>query len=187
MTAIPNTNTEDAVERASAILPHALSNETALQYERRALRQLALHFALLPPTVDAQEWATSREAAARIVDPDAWHETLPTDGCGPYWIGRRNKARTKAHAILALSPSPDRSVLVEALRYRHKARGTEYDLVGTAELQDATGNGVPEGALLAIYRGDDGKLWARRHSEFGDGRFERISALAALEGSPSHD
>lgn len=46
----------------------------------------------------------AREAVARIVDPDAWHESLPTDGCGVYWIGRRNDARTKADAILALSP-----------------------------------------------------------------------------------
>lgn len=70
----------------------------------------------------------------------------------------------------------------ELQRYRHNARDTEYDLIGTAELQDAKGEGVEEGALLAIYRGDDGKLWARRHSEFGDGRFTRIDrALASAK------
>jgi hypothetical protein len=69
----------------------------------------------------------------------------------------------------------------EVERYRHKARGTEYDLIGTAELQDARGDGVEEGALLAIYRGGDGKLWARRHSEFGDGRFERLATLTPPE------
>lgn len=62
-------------------------------------------------------------------------------------------------------------------RYRHKARGTEYTLIGTAELQDATGAGVEESALLAVYRGDDGKLWARRRREFGDGRFEWLPDL----------
>lgn len=74
----------------------------------------------------------------------------------------------------AASPADDGDRAGEG-RYRHNARGTEYDLIGTAELQDATGNGVEEGALLAIYRGDDGKLWARRHREFGDGRFTRLS------------
>jgi len=48
-----------------------------------------------------------RETMARIIDPDAWHETLPADGCGEYWIGRRNKAKTKADAIIAaLAPEP---------------------------------------------------------------------------------
>lgn len=37
---------------------------------------------------------------AKIIDPDAWHDTLPTDGCGVYWIGRRNDARAKANAII---------------------------------------------------------------------------------------
>lgn len=43
-----------------------------------------------------------REAIARIIDSDAWHETLPTDGCGAYWIARRNNAKAKADSILAL-------------------------------------------------------------------------------------
>ena len=46
-----------------------------------------------------QEWI---ERAARIIDPDAWHETLPTDGCGVYWIDRRNKARRKAQELQPL-------------------------------------------------------------------------------------
>lgn len=57
-------------------------------------------------------------------------------------------------------------------RYRHKARGTQYVIVGSAELQAA--EPVEEGAILTVYRGDDGKLWARRAREFGDGRFERL-------------
>lgn len=61
-------------------------------------------------------------------------------------------------------------------RYRHVARGTEYELLGTAELQDSAGSGVEEGALLAIYRGTDGRIWARRHSEFGDGRFQKLGS-----------
>lgn len=60
-------------------------------------------------------------------------------------------------------------------RYRHRKRGTEYEVIATAQLQDARGDRVPEGDLLVIYRGDDGRCWARRWSEFGDGRFERLN------------
>lgn len=56
-------------------------------------------------------------------------------------------------------------------RYRHKKRGTLYDIVGTAELQAEQPQA--EHAKLVIYRGDDGKLWARNSAEFHDGRFER--------------
>lgn len=49
------------------------------------------------------------EKLARIIDPDAWHETLPTDGCGVYWIGRRNKAKATARAVLEAlrEPTPE--------------------------------------------------------------------------------
>lgn len=57
--------------------------------------------------------------------------------------------------------------------WRHIKRGTVYTEIGRAELQDATGS-VTEGCSLVIYRGDDGKLWARQEDEFEDGRFEAI-------------
>jgi hypothetical protein len=44
---------------------------------------------------------TERETIARIIDPDAWHDTLPTDGYGLYWMDRRKKVLAKADAILA--------------------------------------------------------------------------------------
>lgn len=37
--------------------------------------------------------------AAKIIDPDAFHSSLPTDGCGAYWHGRRADAREKAQRI----------------------------------------------------------------------------------------
>lgn len=62
-----------------------------------------------------------------------------------------------------------------AERYRHKKRGTVYEVVGTAELQVAEFINMPdEGDHLAIYRGEDGKLWARPYNEFHDGRFEPL-------------
>jgi hypothetical protein len=53
---------------------------------------------------------------AKVIDPDAWHETLPTDACGAYWTSRRIAARVKAEAILALFATPQQGQEVEALR-----------------------------------------------------------------------
>lgn len=58
-------------------------------------------------------------------------------------------------------------------RYRHKKRGTSYTVVvAHAELQ--TSAPLREGAEIVVYRGDDGKFWARPSSEFHDGRFEKL-------------
>jgi hypothetical protein len=58
-------------------------------------------------------------------------------------------------------------------RWRHKKRGSTYTEVDRALLQAATGP-VGEGAVLVIYRDDQGRLWARQESEFEDGRFEEV-------------
>jgi hypothetical protein len=78
-------------------------------------------------------------------------------------------------------------------RVRHLKSGGEYEVLGEAELQLAKpqaernywsdGSGkfteaysrVHEGERLTVYRGADGKLWARFTDEFYDGRFETIS------------
>lgn len=60
-------------------------------------------------------------------------------------------------------------------RWRHVRRGTCYEEIGTAEVQIADGQMIGEGAVLIIYRGDDGKLWARPINEFLDGRFEPVA------------
>lgn len=67
--------------------------------------------------------------------------------------------------------------LLPVAQWKHKARGSEYLEYGYAELQDAKGDGVEEGALLVIYRSDCGKFWARRVREFQDGRFEKLATL----------
>ena len=59
-------------------------------------------------------------------------------------------------------------------RWRHKKRGTVYEKIGLAELQAASWN-VHEGDGLVVYRGEDGKLWARHADEFHDGRFEQVA------------
>ncbi|MEG3086201.1 hypothetical protein [Sphingomonas sp. PB4P5] len=76
------------------------------------------------------------------------------------------------HMPLAATPA---SVTPDAGEtYRHKKRGTLYEMIGTAELQASQPR--CEHAELAIYRGEDGKLWARNTGEFHDGRFERLTA-----------
>lgn len=60
--------------------------------------------------------------------------------------------------------------------FRHRKRGTSYAVQGYASLQAETP--CEEGAVLVVYKGEDGKLWARPHDEFHDGRFEEIAALA---------
>ena len=57
-------------------------------------------------------------------------------------------------------------------RWRHVERGTVYEEIGRAELQAAMD--LIEGDTLVIYRGEDGKLWARQEDEFEDGRFEAL-------------
>lgn len=57
-------------------------------------------------------------------------------------------------------------------KWRHKKRGTIYEITGTAILQAA---GCPyDDATVVIYRGEDEKVWARPALEFYDGRFERV-------------
>ncbi len=60
--------------------------------------------------------------------------------------------------------------------YRHVKRGTVYEVIGRASLQNANCAQLSEAACMVIYRGDDGNLWAREESEFMDGRFEPAAA-----------
>lgn len=57
-------------------------------------------------------------------------------------------------------------------RVRHKKRGTEYTVIGTAELQ--TSVDLVDGSEMIVYQGADGCLWVRQIDEFEDGRFEDV-------------
>ena len=60
-------------------------------------------------------------------------------------------------------------------RYRHKKRGTTYEVLGKAEVQAPEDAPLIEGEIVVVYRcGQTGELWVRRPSEFHDGRFEQI-------------
>ena len=56
--------------------------------------------------------------------------------------------------------------------YRHRRRGSSYEVVGPATLQ--TDRPLGDNEKLIVYRGKDGQLWVRAVNEFKDGRFERI-------------
>lgn len=79
--------------------------------------------------------AGDEDAAARIIDPDAWHETLPTDGCGAYWMGRRNNARQKAEAVRALIATPATPTVEAARVPQIVARQSEYSSTWFADVR----------------------------------------------------
>jgi hypothetical protein len=65
--------------------------------------------------------------------------------------------------------------------YKHIKRGTVYTVIGTGEVQDASGLGIQEGDKASIYFGSDGKMWIRKTSEFLDGRFESLGQITQKE------
>lgn len=73
------------------------------------------------------------------------------------------------------------------ITYRHKKRGTEYELIGFGRMQaenwvthPGRGVGLPADGVdmreVAIYRSitDPTEIWVRPREEFEDGRFEEI-------------
>ncbi len=56
-------------------------------------------------------------------------------------------------------------------KWTHYRNGGAYTIIGSANLQ--TDVPLEDMATLTIYRGEDGKLWARDPLEF-DGRFDKV-------------
>lgn len=78
------------------------------------------------------------------------------------------------HAALYVRPDiaailRGEAVAVPATAWQHVKRGTTYDVIGNAEVQATSP--VREGDVVVVYRGKDGKFWARPEPEFVDGRF----------------
>ena len=81
---------------------------------------------------------------------------------------------------MTTSPTTD---IQPGQHWQHVKRGTAYEVLGVAELQNGNVKGLREGARLAVYRGDDGKLWAREEGEFTDGRFRLTFTTPTLGDS----
>jgi hypothetical protein len=72
--------------------------------------------------------------------------------------------------------APMREDVTPGDRFRHVKRGTEYEVVGVAQLQ--TTDPLFDDSVMVVYRGDDGQLWTREVHEFLDRRFERLAHTA---------
>lgn len=116
-----------------------------------------------PPVTDdmLQKW---REEAPQYLKLDSERDWELSHHAGGREAVTNDQAGVKAPAAVR--------------RWRHVKRGTVYTEIGRAELQVAK-IAPDEGCTLVIYRGDDGKLWAREDSEFEDGRFEEVQPALA--------
>lgn len=56
--------------------------------------------------------------------------------------------------------------------HRHVKRGSDYMVLGTGYIQ--TDEPLFDSDAVVIYRAEDGSLWARKYSEFKDGRFQPL-------------
>lgn len=120
--------------------------------------------------------AQLREALEFYAAPEAWHgpnttRDIPEGNFGhpdcPYrWDATRDGGDIARQALSLPSPS----------EWRHKARGTLYTKVCTAELQTADAASLNDGDLMEVYQGADGRFWVRFTEEFYDGRFEPLPA-----------
>lgn len=60
-----------------------------------------------------------------------------------------------------------------SVRWRHKKRGTTYEIIAIAKLQYS--GRLDDMTEMVVYRSDsDGSLWVRSEKEFKDGRFELL-------------
>lgn len=64
----------------------------------------------------------------------------------------------------------------DAVLYRHKKRGTVYELICEAQAQVSHEWPISDYALLQVHRDiETGGFWARHAGEFHDGRFEKLN------------
>jgi len=61
-----------------------------------------------------------------------------------------------------------------AYTHQHKVRGSSYQVVAVALLQNATGRTLLENDQLVVYRTHAESWWVRHIEEFEDGRFELL-------------
>lgn len=97
----------------------------------------------------------------------------------------------KIATVLGFDPVHLESVAREVLRrvaekyvlprpvVQHVARGTHYDVVGRGKIQSDAPLSDMDSVVVYVSR-DDGSIWARRESEFLDGRFVSVPGGSML-------
>jgi hypothetical protein len=66
--------------------------------------------------------------------------------------------------------------------WRHKKRGSVYRVIdGSAQVQAPEDSGLTDYEVVVVYQSKAGETWVRRHSEFLDGRFEKLSEPPSKE------
>lgn len=144
--------------------------------ERRAIA--AWNTRAAPPAMDREAVERVREAAYRqaledVCNPLGYLQRM-ADAEGAKLSGMAYAIASDIGTIQRIAKEALSTLSADAIRqgegkWRHLKRGTVYEVIGTAELQ--AGQLQLEHAELVIYRGEDGKLWARNSAEFHDGRF----------------
>lgn len=134
------------------------------------MRRLRAALAAAPQPAPAPA-ADEREAMIRAMHMTA--DSCPLD---------RSLFDTIADALLAdgyrkADPLADERARGFSPTHQHKKRGTAYELIGAACIQ--SDEPLEDMAVVEVYVGSDGDLWARRQSEFHDGRFEAIREAGA--------
>lgn len=107
------------------------------------------------------------------VTPDVAHDALSDAQAQAVYVQRCYKA---------IKAAPEPAPVPWRPTHRHVKRGSEYEVIARAEVQNSGGLPIREGDLLVIYQGDIGDTWARPIGEFQDGRFEE---LGAAKGAPA--
>lgn len=156
-----------------------MSNEELLETFTEWARQVADRADIPMGVRQAATGLQKQGLAALAAQPDApafdWPDVSPAGLRKMAEIAAPNNGavfRAAADEIERLAAQP---VAQAPAPFIHKKTGGKYQFVGNARLQSA--NALNDMAYLVVYRGEDGKLWARASDEFTE-RFHQ-------EGRPS--
>ena len=108
----------------------------------------------------------------RLLFPDRysprWNITVTSSGI-TYCKGEHEKNELCDHVHLSI-------LEYTGERYRHKKRGSVYDILAVGTLQVEPDIVLKDGDQMVVYIGkESSSTWVRETSEFHDGRFEKLS------------
>ncbi|GEM_PF-3688445 len=93
-------------------------------------------------------------------------------GDGEKMLGDLMKIGQSADVLLAALTGTQQAKGGWTPTHRHLGRGTEYEVIGEAQVQTVTG--LCDYDKVTVYRGEEGDLWVRACDEFNDGRFAAL-------------